>query len=102
MAFLIAIGLSCNTDRPIDQKLRACINTLERIDVAKRSMTFGFSIEQGATLTQDQIERLASYLPGGTWSQNKCPLGGEYTVGRIGEHASCSIHGTAKKARQSR
>lgn len=66
----------------------ACVNHLRNIDAAK---------EQWAT----ENRKIANDVP--TWDviqpylgrSNACPKGGSYTLGRVGEPATCSIEGSS-------
>ncbi len=71
-----------------ESSANACINNLRQIDAAKQQ----WSLENGKTqgiVTENEIKpyiRLDSHgnLP-------KCPAGGTYSIGRIGEDPKCSI-----------
>jgi len=102
LAVIMAICTSCSTSKPADDNATACLNILDRINLAKRTMAMGHSLPDGTMLAKDQMETLGTYLPGGSWASYRCPSGGEYTVGAVGQKPSCSIHGTVTKPRTSR
>jgi len=88
--------ISCLTDTSKDPNIMACVNFLRQIETAKRTMAMGHSLEEGELLTPEQVERLSEFMTGGRWSAHQCPSGGKYTVGRIGQSPSCSVHGNLK------
>lgn len=62
-----------------------CINNVREIEAAKADWTQKNSATNGAALTWNDI---APYFPNGF---PKCPEGGTYTLGRVGEPVLCSI-----------
>ncbi|MDD4873325.1 MAG: hypothetical protein PHR77_22440 [Kiritimatiellae bacterium] len=96
LVFTIVSGMSCTTSPSDDRDLMACVNILRQIETAKRTMAMGHSLENGELLTPEQVESLSTFMTGGKWSAHQCPSGGRYTVGRIGQPPSCSIHGNSK------
>ena len=62
----------------------ACINNLRQIDAAKQQ----WALENGKKSTDTPTkEDLMPYLR--SWP--KCPAGGSYTIGTVGETPTCSI-----------
>ncbi len=66
----------------------ACINNLRQIDGAKNEWALEKGKANGTPVTAADI---APYLQGGALP--KCPGGGTYTIGKIGEKPTCSIPG---------
>ncbi|MGO8766932.1 MAG: hypothetical protein ACLQSR_17580, partial [Limisphaerales bacterium] len=62
-----------------------CINNVREIEAAKADWTQKNSATNGAAVTWNDI---APYFPNGF---PKCPEGGTYTLGRVGEPVLCSI-----------
>ncbi|HEY4984282.1 MAG TPA: hypothetical protein VIJ24_04405 [Verrucomicrobiae bacterium] len=64
-----------------------CINSLRQIDGAKEQWALETHAKPGdiAPLTN-----VTSYIKGGF---PKCPQGGSYTIGRVGENPKCSVPG---------
>jgi hypothetical protein len=69
----------------------ACINNLRQIDEAKQQ----WALEKGATTNQSPSwEDIRAYVGRGAQAElAKCPEGGTYILGRIGEPPKCSIGG---------
>jgi hypothetical protein len=70
------------------QQRNACINNLRQIDAAKNEFALEKGKANGAVVTEDDLK---PYLPGGNFP--KCPSGGTYTIGKVGENVTCSIPG---------
>jgi outer membrane lipoprotein-sorting protein len=73
------------------QQRNACINNLRQIDAAKNEFALEKGKKLGDPVTADDIKpyiKLDAYgnLP-------KCPAGGTYTIGKVGENPTCSIPG---------
>ena len=66
----------------------ACINNLRQIDAAKNQFALENKKTNGDLVTEADIK---AYLPGGVLP--KCPAGGKYTIGKVGENPTCSIDG---------
>lgn len=95
MIVVMIIGLLAAIALPGFQRARAsaqenaCMNNLRMIEDAKDQ----FSIEEGLS-DDDEVDEsdLVGFLRGGVIPE--CPGNGDYTIGVIGTHASCSTHGT--------
>jgi hypothetical protein len=74
--------------RGVSQK-NACNNNLRMIDAAKQQWALEKNKSSGAVPKWEDIQ---PYLGRGR-GMIRCPQGGEYTVGAIGEPPSCSVHG---------
>jgi ABC-type transport system involved in multi-copper enzyme maturation permease subunit len=62
-----------------------CLNNLRQIDAAKQE----WALENGKTNGVVTANQLTNYLYDGIMP--KCPSGGEYTIGKIGEPPTCSL-----------
>jgi hypothetical protein len=63
-----------------------CISSLRQIDGAKNQWALEKGKKKGDAVTEAD---LAPYLPGGALP--KCPAGGKYDLGKVGESPTCSI-----------
>jgi hypothetical protein len=70
-----------------------CINNLREIDIAKREWALAHNATNGDAITTDQ---LTNYLLHGVIT--KCPSGGTYKIGKIGENPTCSLGTTVTPA----
>jgi len=70
-----------------------CLNNMRQIDSAKESFSMVYKLTNVTVLTDANIRELADYIKGG-WDAHKCPSGGTYDVGAIGQDVKCSIHGS--------
>ena len=66
----------------------ACINNLRQIDAAKNQFALENKKTNGDAVTEADIK---PYLAGGNLP--KCPAGGKYVIGKVGENPTCSIDG---------
>ena len=67
----------------------ACINNLRQIDAAKMQWALENGKANGTPVTEADI---TPYLgPGPNGTVPKCPAGGKYTIGKVGEVPTCSI-----------
>jgi len=66
----------------------ACINNLRQIDAAKNQFALEKGKKNGDAITEADI---TPYIRGGVLP--KCPSGGTYTIGKVGETPTCSIPG---------
>ena len=64
----------------------ACVNILRQIDSAKVQHALASNLQNGETVTADQI---SVYLKGG--EIEKCPGNGSIQIGIVGEYPTCSI-----------
>jgi hypothetical protein len=67
-----------------------CINNLRQIDGAKNEWALEKRKQNGTAVTEADI---TPYIKGGVLP--KCPGGGKYTIGKVGELPTCSIAGHA-------
>lgn len=65
----------------------ACINNLRMIESAKDQYAIENGLSTGEAVTKEQI---SAYIRGGF---PDCPAGGTYTIGVIGDEATCTIDG---------
>ena len=69
----------------------ACINNLRQIDAAKNEWALEKNKAKGTAVTEADIK---PYLkPDASGNLPKCPAGGKYTIGNVGELPVCSIPG---------
>lgn len=68
----------------------ACINNLRQIDAAKNQWALEKGKKSGDVCTEDDIKPYIRLING---ELPKCPQGGTYTIGPVGEHPTCSIPG---------
>ena len=67
----------------------ACINNLRQIDGAKNEWALENNKTNGTPVTEADIKPHLKLSAGG--SLPKCPAGGTYTIGKVGEPPTCSI-----------
>jgi hypothetical protein len=70
--------------------MRRCLETLERIKGAKEQWSMA---ERKKTGNPVLVEGVDEYIKGG---HPRCPAGGEYIYGAIGEVPKCTIHGASE------
>jgi outer membrane lipoprotein-sorting protein len=69
----------------------ACINNLRQIDAAKNEFALEKGKANGYVVTEDDIKPYIKLDADGNLP--KCPSGGKYTIGKVGENPTCSIPG---------
>lgn len=80
-------GAAAGASLAVSQR-NACINNLRQIDGAKNEWALEKGKKKGDPVTEAD---LLPYLQGGVFP--KCPAGGTYTIGKVGEKPTCSIPG---------
>lgn len=70
-----------------------CFNNMRQFDSAKYSYAMAYNLCEGTVLTDSQVQEIGNYIKNG-WKKNKCPSGGKYSIGTIGQYPKCSIHGS--------
>ena len=78
------------TSLEISQR-NACINNLRQIDAAKNEFALEKGKKNGDAVTEDDIKPYIKLDADGNLP--KCPSGGTYTIGNIGEKPTCSTAG---------
>lgn len=73
------------------QQSNACINNLRQIDAAKSEWALEKGKPTGTPVTEDNIKPYLKLDANGNFL--KCPAGGKYTIGNVGEKPTCSIPG---------
>ena len=68
----------------------ACINNLRQIDAAKNQWALEKGKKNGDVCTADDLKPYIRLVNG---ELPKCPQGGTYTIGAVGESPTCSIPG---------
>ena len=74
----------------VDQR-NACINNLRQIDAAKEQWALENGKKAGDVVTEADIKPYIKLDANGNLP--KCPAGGTYTIGNVGEKPTCSIPG---------
>jgi len=69
----------------------ACINNLRQIDGAKNEWAIENGKTNGVVATENDIKPYIKLDSKGNIP--KCPSGGIYTIGKVGENPTCSIGG---------
>jgi len=69
----------------------ACINNLRQIDAAKNEFALEKRKANGAVVTEADIKPYIKLDASGNLP--KCPAGGKYTIGKVGELPTCSVAG---------
>jgi hypothetical protein len=69
----------------------ACINNLRQIDAAKQQWALENGKKTGDAVTEADIKPYIKLDADGNLP--KCPAGGTYTIGKVGENPTCSIPG---------
>ena len=78
---------------PAVNQRNACINNLRQIDAAKQEWALEKGKPNGTVVTEADIKPYIKLDPNGNLP--KCPSGGKYTIGKVGELPTCSIPGHA-------
>lgn len=97
MAALIACGVVA-VDRGVHyyKAKKICTDNLIDIDYEKMRWAKAYKKDSNAIPTWDDMEFVSLFGSGwgpGGFTPPKCPCGGVYTIGRVGELATCSRHG---------
>jgi outer membrane lipoprotein-sorting protein len=71
----------------------ACINNLRQIDAAKNEFALEKGKANGTAVTEADIKAYIKLDANGNLP--KCPAGGKYTIGKVGEPPTCSVAGHA-------
>jgi outer membrane lipoprotein-sorting protein len=87
-----AVGGNAAAARANSQR-NACINNLRQIDGAKQEWALEKGKANGTPVTEDDIKPYLKLDASGNIP--KCPAGGKYTIGKVGELPTCSIPGHA-------
>ena len=93
---LLAIGIPMFIKSHATISASACANNLRQIEAVKEEWALKNQKTINDIPTWDDLRPyLQPYLPHGfpTNAAPKCPSGGIYTIGRIGEPPTCSIGG---------
>jgi len=71
----------------------ACVNNLRQLDEVKQEWALENKKAIGIVPSWDDLRPYVGRGPQGDLSRFRCPKGGVYTIGRIGEPPRCSIGG---------
>jgi hypothetical protein len=94
MAFLVgllALGARWFVYARTETASNACVNNLRNIAAAKRQ--WGLEQHKASSILPTWSDILPYIGAGPTGQMPRCPDGGVYTIGRIGENPTCSIGG---------
>ena len=69
-----------------DRSYQTCLNNLRELDAMKNEWAFEHHATNGEIIPMDQF---TNYFRSGEIP--KCPSGGTYTIGKIGEPPTCSL-----------
>jgi hypothetical protein len=94
--FLTVITLNFQEGRHRTSPANACINNLRQIDAAKNEWALEKGISNGIVATENDIKPYIKLDSKG--NLQKCPSGGIYTIGKIGEPPTCSLGTTVTPA----
>lgn len=72
-------------------QMNACINNLRQIDGAKNEWALEKNKETGTPVTEADIKPYIK--PDASGNLPKCPAGGIYIIGKVGEPPTCSVPG---------
>jgi general secretion pathway protein G len=87
--FVIVIVIPNFIRARYETSANACINNLRQIDAAKNEWALENEKTNGAIVTENDIKPYIKLDSNGNLP--KCPAGGTYTIGRVGEDPKCSI-----------
>ena len=91
VAFALLGGFALFLSKPRARRTSAhnyCVNNLRQIDGAKDQWAIEHHAHDGDLVV---LEEVAGYIKGNVIP--KCPEGGKYQLGRLGENPTCSIGG---------
>jgi outer membrane lipoprotein-sorting protein len=91
-AFATTPPPSASSSTEVSQR-NACINNLRQIDAAKNEFALEKGKKNGDPVTEADIKPYIKLDASGNLP--KCPAGGKYTIGKVGELPTCSIPGHA-------
>jgi len=102
VCFLVFVAIHNGVGEPRTSPANACINNLREIDAAKERWTQEHNAKPNDFVTLDEIKPyLVPYgQPNGyirlddNGNLPKCPSGGVYTIGKVGEPPTCSLSNT--------
>jgi hypothetical protein len=75
------------------RQANACVSNLRQIDAAKNQWALENGKTNGTLVTENDIKPYIMLNTNGDFP--KCPLGGTYNIGRVGEDPKCSIGASA-------
>jgi hypothetical protein len=105
VGFFLAISVPNFIREPVTSPANACINSLRQIDAAKNQWALEHSAKSNDVVTIDDIrpyiesERNNPFIKlDAKGNLPKCPSGGTYTIGKVGENPTCSLGTTVTPA----
>lgn len=88
VALMFAIALPGFMSARMQAQENACLNNLRIIESAKDQWAIEEGERTGAFVSENDITPFLN-----TYSLPECPADGSYHIGRVGDSASCSLHG---------
>jgi type II secretory pathway pseudopilin PulG len=89
-AMLSAIAIPNFVKARSTAQLNSCINNLRQLDAAENQWALEKDKKTGDVCTEDDLKPYIRLVGG---QLPKCPQGGTYTIGPVGEQPTCSIPG---------
>jgi hypothetical protein len=93
---MMAIAIPNFVKARATSQANACINNLRQIDAAKNEWALENSKTNGTPVTEADIKPYIKLDASGNFP--KCPAGGTYTIGSVGEPPACSLGATVSPA----
>lgn len=94
----VTAGMPGFIKEPVTSPANACINNLRQLDAAKNEWVSEHNAKSNDIVTIDDIrpyierERDNAYIKlDAKGNLPKCPSGGTYTIGKVGEPPTCSL-----------
>jgi hypothetical protein len=87
--FTVAFMIPSFVAAKYERSSNACVNNLRQIDAAKQQWALENGKTNGTVVTENDIKPYMMLNSKGEIP--KCPQGGIYTIGRVGENPTCSI-----------
>lgn len=98
VGFVVFVAIPNFIREPNTSPVNACINNLRQIDAAKNEWTLEHNGKTNDVVTVDDIRPYFKDPNGKPYIKldakgnlPKCPSGGTYTIGKIGEPPTCSL-----------
>ena len=95
-ALIVSGAVAIDRSAPYYRAKHLCTDNLIDIDYEKLRWANDYHKDSNAIPTWDAVEFTSLFGSGwgpGGFTPPKCPCGGVYTIGRVGELATCSRHG---------
>jgi hypothetical protein len=96
LPMMLAIAIPNFVKARQTSQMNACINNLRQIDGAKNEWALENNKTNGTPVTEADIKPYIKLDASGNFP--KCPAGGTYTIGPVGEPPTCSLSTTVSPA----